>query len=134
LADAGLVALAANLGNLFDMAPGRAIKVGTVAAVALVAATGAPAALAGAAAVGGSALAVLPEDLGEELMLGDTGANALGAALGLGVVLVCDERTRVVVLVVVAAANLASEVVSFSRVIDAVPPLRLLDRAGRRHQ
>jgi UDP-N-acetylmuramyl pentapeptide phosphotransferase/UDP-N-acetylglucosamine-1-phosphate transferase len=134
LADAGLVALAANLGNLLDAAPGRVIKVSTVAGAALVAATGAPAALAGAAAVGGAALAVLPEDLGENLMLGDTGANAMGGALGLGVVLACDERTRVIVLIVVAAANLASEVVSFSRVIDAVPPLRLLDRAGRRRR
>jgi hypothetical protein len=31
----------------------------------------------------------------------------------------------------VAALNLASEVVSFSRVIDRFAPLRALDRAGR---
>jgi hypothetical protein len=30
------------------------------------------------------------------------------------------------------ALNLMSEVVSFSSVIDAVPPLRYLDRLGRR--
>jgi hypothetical protein len=33
---------------------------------------------------------------------------------------------------VLVMLNLASEAVSFSRVIDAVPPLRALDRAGRR--
>jgi hypothetical protein len=36
------------------------------------------------------------------------------------------------VLLVVAGLNLTSEVVSFSRVIDRVPPLRTLDRLGRR--
>jgi UDP-GlcNAc:undecaprenyl-phosphate GlcNAc-1-phosphate transferase len=134
LSDAALVALAANLGNLFDRAPGRSIKVGILAGAGLVAATGAPAALSGVAAVVGASLALLPEDLGEDLMLGDAGANALGGVLGLGVVLTCDGGTRLVVLAVLAAANLASEVVSFSRVIDAVAPLRVLDRAGRRRQ
>jgi hypothetical protein len=33
---------------------------------------------------------------------------------------------------VVAALNVAGELLSFSRVIDAVPALRALDRAGRR--
>ena len=34
-------------------------------------------------------------------------------------------------LAVVAALNLASEVVSFTKVIDRTPPLRYLDRLGR---
>jgi UDP-N-acetylmuramyl pentapeptide phosphotransferase/UDP-N-acetylglucosamine-1-phosphate transferase len=74
---------------------------------------------------------LLPADLGERLMLGDAGANVLGAALGLGVVLACAPVTRTVVLVVVALLNVASERVSFSRVIGAVPPLRVADRFGR---
>jgi hypothetical protein len=82
--------------------------------------------------VAGAAAAMLLDDLHERLMLGDTGANALGAALGLGVVLSCSFRTCAVTLAVVAGLNLASELVSFSRVIDAVPPLRALDRAGRK--
>jgi hypothetical protein len=36
------------------------------------------------------------------------------------------------VLAALLAANLASEVVSFTRVIEAIPPLRAIDRAGRR--
>jgi UDP-N-acetylmuramyl pentapeptide phosphotransferase/UDP-N-acetylglucosamine-1-phosphate transferase len=71
-------------------------------------------------------------DLRERLMLGDAGANALGAVLGLGVVLACSPGVRTLVLVVVAALNLASELVSFSRVIDRVAPLRALDQLGRR--
>ncbi len=131
LTDGALVALAANLGNLLDRRPGRVIKVAGVAFVALAVATGAAHALGGVAVVIGAALALLLDDLHERLMLGDAGANVLGAALGLGVVVSCAPRTRLVALVIMAALNLLSEVVSFSRVIDAVPPLRFLDRAGR---
>ena len=131
LTDGALVALAANLGNLFDRRPGRVIKVAGVAFVALAVATGAAHALGGVAVVIGAALALLLDDLHERLMLGDAGANVLGAALGLGVVVSCAPRTRLVALLVVGALNLLSEVVSFSRLIDSVPPLRFLDRTGR---
>jgi hypothetical protein len=43
----------------------------------------------------------------------------------------CAPGTRLVVLASVAALNLLSEVVSFSRVIEAIAPLRFLDRTGR---
>ncbi|MGI8758495.1 MAG: hypothetical protein ACR2K0_04245 [Acidimicrobiales bacterium] len=132
LADALLVALAANLGNLFDRAPGRSVKVGALAFVVLALATGLPAALAGVAVVVGAALALLPGDLGERLMLGDTGANALGGVLGLGAVVTTAPGVRLGALAVVVALNVAGEVVSFSRIIDDVRPLRALDRAGRR--
>jgi UDP-GlcNAc:undecaprenyl-phosphate/decaprenyl-phosphate GlcNAc-1-phosphate transferase len=131
LADGALVALAANLGNLFDRAPGRTTKVALVAFVALVMAAGATPELAGVALVAGAAAGLLPADLAERVMLGDAGANVVGAALGLGVVLACSPGARNAVLVAVAALNLASERVSFSRVIAAVPPLRAADRWGR---
>ena len=131
LADGALMALAANLGNLFDRAPGRTIKVALVAFVVLVLAVGAEPSLAGVALAMGAAAGLLTADLGERLMLGDAGANVLGAVLGLGVVLTCSPGVRTVVLVVVALLNLASERVSFSRVIAATPPLRAADRWGR---
>jgi hypothetical protein len=64
-------------------------------------------------------------------MLGDAGANVLGAALGLGVVLACSPGVRTGVLVAVALLNLASEWISFTKVINATPPLRAFDRLGR---
>lgn len=131
LADGALVALAANLGNLFDRAPGRTTKVTLVAFALLVAAAGAEPVLAGVALAVGAGAGLLTADLSERLMLGDAGANVLGAALGLGVVLACSPGVRTAVLVVVALLNLASERVSFSRVINAVPPLRTADRWGR---
>ena len=72
----------------------------------------------------GAAFALLPDDLGERVMLGDTGANVVGAVLGLGVVLGRGETTRVTALVIVVVLTILAEVVSFSRVIDRVRPLR----------
>lgn len=132
LADAALVALCANLANLLDRAPGRTVKVGLGAFVLLAVAAERTGALSGTAVVVGAALGLLLDDLHERLMLGDAGSNALGAVLGLGVVAACGPAGRDIALVGVGALNLAGELVSFSRVIDAVPPLRAVDRAGRR--
>jgi UDP-N-acetylmuramyl pentapeptide phosphotransferase/UDP-N-acetylglucosamine-1-phosphate transferase len=130
LADGAVVALAANLGNLFDRAPGRVIKISVVAFGALALTAGASE-LAAVAVVIGAGVGLLVPDVRERLMLGDAGANPLGGALGVGVVAACAPATRVVVLVVLVGLNLAAELVSFSRVIDSVPPLRAADRWGR---
>ncbi len=130
-ADGAVIALAANLGNAFDRAPGRTIKVGVAVWVplALVAGTGSVgAALAPAV---GAALGLLPDDLNERLMLGDAGANAFGAVLGLGAVLALGPGVRNALVVVLVALNLAAELTSFSRIIDRTPSLRRLDRLGR---
>ena len=132
LADAALIALCANLGNLLDRAPGRTTKAALAAFVVLAVLASARSRLSGVAVVMGAAAALLSDDLRERLMLGDAGANALGAALGLGVVMATGPGTRTVVLVVVAVLNGVGELVSFTKVIDAVPPLRALDQLGRR--
>ena len=132
LADGALVALAANLGNLMDRAPGRCLKVTALAFVVLVAVTAADPSLVGVALVVGAALALAPADLGERVMLGDAGANVVGAVLGIGVVLTASPSVRNGVLVAVVVLNGLSEKVSYSRVIASTPPLRAIDRLGRR--
>ncbi|CAN5832080.1 hypothetical protein BH23ACT2_BH23ACT2_07640 [soil metagenome] len=132
LADGALVALAANLANLFDRAPGRCLKASLFAFVVLVVLVGAPPELLGVALVVGAGLGMLVADLRERIMLGDAGANVLGASLGIGVVLTATPPARNTVLVVLVALNLLSEGISFSRVIDRVRPLRAVDRFGRR--
>jgi hypothetical protein len=52
--------------------------------------------------------------------------------LGLAVVLETSRGVRTGVLVALVLLNLASERVSFTKVIDATPGLRHLDRLGRR--
>jgi UDP-N-acetylmuramyl pentapeptide phosphotransferase/UDP-N-acetylglucosamine-1-phosphate transferase len=132
VADAVLIALAANLGNLLDRAPGRVIKASLVVYAPLLFALGTGPVGVAVAPVMGAALGVLPDDLRERLMLGDTGANVLGAVLGVAVVLGTSRATRNGVIVGLVVLNLAAELVSFSSVIDRVPPLRWFDRQGRR--
>ena len=124
----GLVAGTANLVNLLDLRPGRAAKAAAIAAVAGL--TGP----AGSLTAGplGATLAVLPADLGEQVMLGDCGANAVGALLGLRLAQLPGRSSRTAVLAGIAGLTLASEKVSFTRVIEATPGLRELDRLGRR--
>ncbi|HEU0103938.1 MAG TPA: hypothetical protein VFR07_16600 [Mycobacteriales bacterium] len=116
-----IVAGTANLVNLLDLRAGRALKCGIALALAL-----------GQPGVAGAAAVLLPEDLAERTMLGDTGANALGAVLGLALVdRLPGRRAVATALAVLGTLTAASEVVSYSWVIDATPPLRWLDRLGR---
>jgi UDP-N-acetylmuramyl pentapeptide phosphotransferase/UDP-N-acetylglucosamine-1-phosphate transferase len=123
----GLVAGTANLVNLLDLRPGRAAKAGVLAAAATVRGP------AGGLVAGplGATLAVLPDDLGERIMLGDCGANAVGALFGLRLASIPGRGARAGLLAAVVALILASEKVSFTKVIEATPGLRELDRLGR---
>jgi hypothetical protein len=125
--NAGLIAGGANLLNLFDLRPGRAIKVALLAGGLL-----APSAGGAAAAPLAAAAALLPEDLGERSMLGDGGANALGAMLGAAAATSLPRPARIAALGVIVGLTAASEVVSFSQVIDRTPVLRWADKLGRR--
>jgi UDP-N-acetylmuramyl pentapeptide phosphotransferase/UDP-N-acetylglucosamine-1-phosphate transferase len=124
----GLVAGTANLVNLLDLRPGRAGKATAIVAAATL---GGPA---GGLVAGplGATLGVLPADLGERVMLGDSGANAAGALLGLRLAAVPSRTGRAGLLAAITALTLASEKVSFTKVIEATPGLRELDRLGRR--
>jgi UDP-GlcNAc:undecaprenyl-phosphate/decaprenyl-phosphate GlcNAc-1-phosphate transferase len=129
--NAGLVAGGANLLNLFDLRPGRAIKVATLSA-ALIAAGGPERGGHAVAAPLGAATALLPDDLGERAMLGDAGANALGAMLGGAAAASLPRPARIALLAGIVALTGASEKVSFTKVIERTPPLRWLDMLGRR--
>jgi UDP-GlcNAc:undecaprenyl-phosphate GlcNAc-1-phosphate transferase len=126
---AALVAGCANLANLLDLRPGRALKVALLPSPAAFARGPAGGLV---AAVAGPALVLIPEDLGERAMLGDGGANAAGALLGLALVAGAPPRVRLGALAGVVALTLVSEKVSFTKVIETTPVLRELDMAGRR--
>lgn len=147
-----IIAGAANAVNLLDLRPGRAIKGAAIAAgpgvlrralsggAARNAGPGAGSAGAHRAAANtlagaglGAALALLPEDLGESAMLGDAGANALGALLGTASAFGARSTAALAWrAAAVTAVNLASERFSFTKVIAACPPLDALDTWGRR--
>jgi len=119
---AALVGLAANTLNQLDTRPGRALK----------------AFLAGALVVRGPAkayvpLAVLlaPYDLREMTMLGDAGANGLGAVLGYGSVGRLTGRGQILSIAALAALTVAGETRSLGALIERTPGLSRLDAWGR---
>lgn len=126
-----IVPLAANLTNLTDRAPGRAGKVALLAGVPLLAFGHTGWSLAAAGWLGALAY-VLVIDLAEVGMLGDMGANAAGALVGLGVALSITPTVRWFVIALLLALNVVSEKVSFSDVIARTPWLHKLDMLGRR--
>ncbi|WP_248965571.1 hypothetical protein [Sphaerisporangium perillae] len=135
LVNGAVIAGSANLANLFDLRPGRAIKVGLLTGGPLLAASLAKGGAGGAALAAvplGAGVALLPEDLGERAMLGDAGANALGALLGVAAVTTLRRPSRLALLGTVAALTAASEKVSFTKVIAGNPVLNRLDMLGRR--
>jgi hypothetical protein len=126
-----LLAAGANVWNGLDVRPGRALK----AFVAPGAAFLAWGTLVHAPAIAGllvGSLIALPVDLRERAMLGDGGANLLGFAAGLALFDVLSDAWVPVASAIGVALNVVADTVSFSRVIEAAPPLRYLDGLGRR--
>ncbi len=153
-----LIAGAANLANLLDLRPGRALKATVLVATPLSyfscaaakapasgasgaasATPAAPASASGASAqrllasgLNAAAITALVEDLQETTMLGDTGANAAGALLGTSLAANDSWKLRLGAALGVVGLILASEKVSFSKVIAANPALNWLDQLWRR--
>jgi len=132
LVGGAVIAGSANIVNLFDLRPGRALKVVLLLAVPFVAGgRETHLSTASAAATMGAALAVLPDDLAGRTMLGDTGANSAGALIGAALVSRTGLRGRLLALAAVTFLTLVSEKVSFTKVIESSPGLRRLDALGR---
>ena len=166
-----LIAGTANLANLLDLRPGRALKATVLVAAPLSyfscaaaktpasgasvtsatasvtsgasgapsATPAAPASASGASAqrllasgLNAAAITALVEALQETTMLGDTGANAAGALLGTSLAANDSWKLRLGAALGVVGLILASEKVSFSKVIAANPALNWLDQLWRR--
>lgn len=136
-----LIAGAANLANLLDLRPGRALKATVLVAAPLsyfsCADAKTPASPASAqrllaSGLNAAAITALVEDLQETTMLGDTGANAAGALLGTSLAANDSWKLRLGTALGVVGLILASEKVSFSKVIAANPALNWLDQLWRR--
>ena len=130
LLGAGVIAGTANLMNLFDLRPGRALKVAGAVTGPLSTRDDSSGGI--AAGTLGAVGALFPEDLDEETMLGDCGANALGALMGLSLAARSGPVVRGAILAGVTALTLTSEKVSFTKVIAQTPVLRELDEFGRK--
>ncbi len=141
-----LIALSANALNLFDLRPGRALKVWLLAGIPLFFAAASHLRLAEhgmAADVAGQylplALALMflvavlyaPLDFAGMMMLGDTGANPLGAVLGLSLTLLLPLPAQALAILLLLALHGYAERASLTRLIERVRWLRWLDELGR---
>ncbi|PKQ28165.1 MAG: hypothetical protein CVT63_04155 [Candidatus Anoxymicrobium japonicum] len=133
IVNAAIIALAANLGNLMDIAPGRSIKVFLPAFIGVVALNWrAPVdVMPYLLVVGATALALFSGDLAERFMLGDAGSNVLGATIGLAVAVGAGWWWRLEALAFLLLMNALSEKFSFSSIIASNRALNWLDSLGR---
>jgi UDP-GlcNAc:undecaprenyl-phosphate/decaprenyl-phosphate GlcNAc-1-phosphate transferase len=131
VADLALLLLTTNLFNLLDLRPGRVEKVFVMllAALCIGAWTAVPLELLGVFI--GPVLVVAAFTLRERAMLGDTGANLVGALAGVALLVTLGDTGRLIALAVVVALNIYGEFRSISRTIEGVPLLRSLDSLGR---
>lgn len=124
LADIIVIAGAADVVNLWDTGPGRAlICCGAMVAGAfgLTAIATAPAAgidmtWTALAALAGALFGFWPVDAGRKAMLGDTGAYLAGSSVGAVIVIGTDARTRLLVATVVLAVEALGLICSLRKV------------------
>lgn len=135
-----VIALSANFINLFDLRPGRAGKVylAGLGCCLLVVGFGGkvllgwPDMVALVLAGLGPLVAVWRHDIGERGMLGDAGANSMGAFLGYLLATAAPLWLLIMWLVILLSLNLAGEYVSFSKIIKDNAILHKLDCLGRK--
>jgi hypothetical protein len=126
-----VLVLATNALNLLDLRPGRAIKVFVLIGAGLTIGVRELRPLWTLGLFVGPALVAGAYDLREEAMLGDTGANLLGALAGLWLVIALGQTGQLVALALLLAATVYGELRSISELVSRVPLLRGLDSWGR---
>jgi UDP-GlcNAc:undecaprenyl-phosphate/decaprenyl-phosphate GlcNAc-1-phosphate transferase len=131
LLGAAVLVVATNLFNLLDLRPGRSAKVLILLAAGLTIGSMKIEPLWTVGIFAGPILVLLPLDLREIGMLGDTGSNAIGAVAGLWLVLTLSTTGQAIALAVMALVTVYGEFRSIAAVIDRTPGLRHLDSLGR---
>ena len=130
LATAVLV-LSTNLFNLLDLRPGRSAKALILLGTALSLGAWDAGGLWTVGLFVGPILVLIPFDLRERGMLGDTGSNAIGAVAGLWLVATLSTTGQAIALAVMAVVTVYGEFRSISALIERTPGLRQLDSLGR---
>jgi UDP-N-acetylmuramyl pentapeptide phosphotransferase/UDP-N-acetylglucosamine-1-phosphate transferase len=128
---AAVLVLCTNVFNLLDLRPGRAPKAFVLLGAGLTAGSGQLRPLWSLGLFSAPALVAGAYDLRERALLGDTGANLLGALGGLWLVLTLSRTGQLVALALLLAITAYGELCSISRLVERTPGLRELDSWGR---
>jgi UDP-N-acetylmuramyl pentapeptide phosphotransferase/UDP-N-acetylglucosamine-1-phosphate transferase len=134
LLSAAVLVLATNVFNLLDLRPGRAGKAFVLLGAGLTIGAGRLEPLWTLGLFLGPILVLLPLDLREVGMLGDTGSNVLGAVAGVWLILTLETTLGLAIAAaVLALITLYGEFRSISAFVERTPGLRQLDLLGRSH-
>jgi UDP-GlcNAc:undecaprenyl-phosphate/decaprenyl-phosphate GlcNAc-1-phosphate transferase len=126
-----LLVLATNAFNLLDLRPGRAVKAFVLLGIGVGLGSGEARPLWALGLFAAPALVAGVYDVRERAMLGDTGANLLGALAGLWLVLALSSTGQLVALALLAGVTVYGELRSISDFVERTPGLRHLDSFGR---
>ena len=125
-----VIALSTNLMNLFDLRPGRAIKVYLVIMIAIFfTLTGYVQIL--PLLILPNVLAYFNYDLKAKAMMGDTGSNVLGISIGILMVMGYTFKVRVSWLVFLVLIHILTEKFSLTKIIEKNKVLNFIDKLGR---
>ncbi|MFS8524624.1 MAG: hypothetical protein FWJ83_07140, partial [Limnochordales bacterium] len=127
-----VIALASNAVNLLDLRPGRAVKGAALLAAALAGVSPDRQAWLYTLPLWGALAAYAPYDLRARAMMGDAGANAVGAAVGAAAAAALSLRGLGAAAAFLVLLHVWAERGSISAAIERVPLLRRLDELGRR--
>jgi|SRR5580692_5381419 UDP-GlcNAc:undecaprenyl-phosphate GlcNAc-1-phosphate transferase len=127
----GVLVLATNAFNLLDLRPGRATKAFVLLGVGLAVGSADLRPLWALGLFAAPTLVAGLYDMREQAMLGDTGANLLGALAGLWLVLSLSGTGQLVALALLLVITVYGELRSISALIERTPGLRRLDSWGR---
>lgn len=133
-----VIGLSMNAFNLLDIRPGRVLKAYIFIMVILILT---PVTLNMVifptywhliGAVISPAVILLRDDLSKRSMIGDTGANVLGAIVGYAVISTFTGNIRIVILILLIVFNFVADRWSITKMIENQPILNKLDRLGRK--
>nr|WP_314277233.1 glycosyl transferase [uncultured Peptostreptococcus sp.] len=125
-----VVALSTNMMNLFDLRPGRAIKVYIVLSIIIF--------IASAKFHREVMMTLIPAviayfyyDLKALTMMGDAGSNVLGVSIGVFIVLSFNFLVQLVCLILLIAMHIITEKISLTKFIEDNKFLNYIDKLGR---
>lgn len=125
-----IIALSTNLMNLFDLRPGRAIKVYLVIMITIfITLTGYIKIL--PLLILPNVLAYFNFDLKAKAMMGDTGSNVLGISIGILMAFGYTLNVRIGWLVFLVLIHVLTEKFSLTKIIEKNKVLNFIDRLGR---
>lgn len=125
-----VIALSTNFMNLFDLRPGRAIKVYLFVMTIIFLTVGGFVQVLPLLIVP-NVLAYFNYDLKAKAMMGDTGSNVLGISIGVMMVFGYKLEVNIFWLVLLILIHILTEKYSLTKIIEKVKVLNFLDKMGR---